>query len=57
VGARRTLAAATLANHPEAMTAWIADGHRMKPGNRMPSYRHLDGETVAAIATYLAGLE
>jgi cytochrome c oxidase subunit 2 len=36
VGSRRTLAAATLANHVDTMAAWIADAHRFKPGNRMP---------------------
>jgi cytochrome c oxidase subunit 2 len=57
LGARRTLAAGTLANRRETMAEWIADGHRVKPGNRMPSYGHLDAETVGALAAYLVGLK
>jgi cytochrome c oxidase subunit 2 len=57
LGARRTLAAGTLVNRPETMAAWIADGHRVKPGNRMPTYRHLDPELVDALAAYLVSLK
>jgi cytochrome c oxidase subunit 2 len=32
VGSRRTLAAATLANHVDTMAAWIADAHRFQAG-------------------------
>lgn len=57
VGGRRTLAAATIGNHRDAMAAWVTDGDLIKPGNRMPSYRHLDQESIAAIADYLVGLQ
>jgi cytochrome c oxidase subunit 2 len=56
VAGRRTLAAGTLANGAATMRAWIADGHVLKPGNLMPSYRHLDGQTLDALAAYLASL-
>jgi cytochrome c oxidase subunit 2 len=53
---RRTLAAGTLANDAATLRAWIADGHVLKPGNLMPSYRHLNGETLDALTAYLASL-
>ena len=57
VGSRRTLGAGTLSNHVEAMAAWIASGERIKPGNRMPSFAHLDRDTVGAVAAYMASLK
>jgi len=57
VGSRRTLGAGTLVNHVEAMAAWIAAGERIKPGNRMPSFAHLDRDTVGAVAAYMASLK
>lgn len=57
VGSRRTLAAATIPNHVEAMAAWISASDRLKPGNRMRSFAHLDQGTVTAIAAYLASLQ
>ncbi|MGH7367480.1 MAG: cytochrome c oxidase subunit II [Candidatus Rokuibacteriota bacterium] len=56
VGSRRTLAAATIPNHVEAMAAWISSSDQIKPGNRMRSFAHLDRDTVTAIAAYLASL-
>ncbi|MGH7400588.1 MAG: cytochrome c oxidase subunit II [Candidatus Rokuibacteriota bacterium] len=56
VGSRRTLAAATIPNHVEAMAAWISSSEQLKPGNRMRSFAHLDRDTVTAIAAYLASL-
>ena len=56
VGSRRTLAAGMLANDARTLRAWIAAGSVLKPGNRMPSYGHLDGATLDAMATYLASL-
>jgi cytochrome c oxidase subunit II len=56
VASRRTLAAGTLANDAATLRAWIADGHVLKPGNLMPSFRHLDGETLDALTAYLASL-
>jgi cytochrome c oxidase subunit II len=57
IGSRRTLAAGTLANHAGTMSAWISDGDRLKPGNRMPSFAHLDASTVAALTAYLTSLK
>jgi cytochrome c oxidase subunit II len=56
VASRRTLAAGTLANDAATLRAWIANGHVHKPGNLMPSFRHLDGETLDALTAYLASL-
>jgi cytochrome c oxidase subunit II len=56
VASRRTLAAGTLANDAAMLRAWIADSHIVKPGNLMPSYRRLDGDTLDALTAYLASL-
>ncbi|HKZ07106.1 MAG TPA: c-type cytochrome, partial [Methylomirabilota bacterium] len=56
VAGRRTLAAGSLHNDARALRAWIAAGSALKPGNRMPSYAHLDAVTLDAIAAYLATL-
>ena len=56
VGSRRTLAAATIPNHADTMAAWIASSNAVKPGNRMPSFAHLDPATVTDIAAYLVSL-
>lgn len=56
VGSRRTLAAGTVVNHVEALSAWVASGQQIKPGNRMPSFAHLDPDTVGAVAAYMASL-
>ena len=56
LASRRTLAAGMLANDARTLRAWIAAGSVLKPGNRMPSYAHLDGATLDAMATYLASL-
>ncbi len=53
---RRTLAAATLPNDPRALRAWLAAGSALKPGNRMPSYAHLDATALDALTVYLAAL-
>jgi cytochrome c oxidase subunit 2 len=56
VASRRTLAAGALGNDAQAMRAWLAGGSTVKPGNRMPSYRHLDGAALDAMSAYLSGL-
>ena len=56
LASRRTLAAGTLANDAATMRAWIAHGHAVKPGNLMPSYRHLDGATLDSLVAYLGSL-
>lgn len=57
VGARHSLAAATLPNTAEAISAWIVKNQHIKPDNLMPEYNFLDTEEVQAISIYLAGLE
>ncbi|CAG0945757.1 partial sulfur-oxidizing protein SoxX, partial [Gammaproteobacteria bacterium] len=57
VGSRVHLGAGTLPNGEEAMLHWITDVQAHKPGARMPSFGHLDRETLAAIAAYLAALK
>jgi cytochrome c oxidase subunit II len=57
VGSRRSLAAATLPNDVEAFARWIAENQHIKPDNLMPPYRNLAHDELAAIATYLDGLE
>jgi cytochrome c oxidase subunit 2 len=56
VASRRTLAAGSLPNDARALRAWLAAGSALKPGNRMPSYAHLDAEALDALTAYLAGL-
>ena len=57
VGGRLTIGAGLLDNTPAALAHWIAHNDAVKPGNRMPDYADLDGETRAALAAFLAGLE
>lgn len=56
LGGRRFLAAGTLKNDVGGLIAWIADSQGLKPGNPMPSFQQLDGETLHALALYLASL-
>jgi cytochrome c oxidase subunit 2 len=56
VGSRRTIAAGTLPNTREALSAWIMDAQAFKPGARMPANAlHLDD--LNALVTYLQGLK
>lgn len=57
VGGRLTIAAGTFDNTRENIAAWIARNDRMKPGNKMPEFPHLERETRLAIAAYLENLE
>src|SRR5690606_11495173 len=57
VGGRLTIGAGLLDNAEAALAAWIAHNEAIKPGNRMPDYADLDGESLAALAAFLAGLE
>ena len=57
VGSRRTLGAALLPMNRGALAGWIASSQHLKPGNLMPSFRHLTGEELRELAAYLAGLE
>ncbi len=56
VGARRTLAAGTLANTPEHMFRWIKDPQKLKPGTHMPASNLPDAD-LRAVAAYLDGLK
>jgi cytochrome c oxidase subunit II len=39
------------------LAGWIADAQHLKPGNGMPSFLTLEGETIRKIAAWLASLE
>jgi cytochrome c oxidase subunit II len=56
LASRRTVAAGTLANDARAIRAFVAAGHVIKPGMRMPSYAHLQTPTLDDLAAYLASL-
>ena len=57
VGSRRTLGAGVLPNNAGTMAGWISDSQAIKPGNRMPAYRGLDGQDLRAVSAYLEGLK
>lgn len=57
VGSRRTLGAGILPNERQALIRWIAATETVKPGSRMPSFGALRDAELAAIATWLMGLE
>jgi len=56
VASRAWIGAGTLANTPEQLVTWIAEGERVKPGRAMPSFGHLDRETLEALAAFLSEL-
>jgi cytochrome c oxidase subunit 2 len=56
VGARRSIAAGTLATTADALGDFIHDPAAIKPGVLMPSFRNMPPADRAAIATYLTGL-
>ena len=39
------------------LAGWIADVQDMKPGAQMPSYNHLSGPDLRAVAHYLESLK
>jgi cytochrome c oxidase subunit 2 len=53
---RSTLAAATLPNTPGALSGWILEPQRIKPGNLMPNIVLSAGE-LASVRTYLLSLQ
>lgn len=57
LASRATLAAGTLQNNPAQLRAWITDVQRFKPGARMPSYAHLDDESLDALVAWLGSLQ
>ncbi|QWT16671.1 cytochrome c oxidase subunit II [Sphingobium xenophagum] len=57
VGSRRTLGAGILPNNRGTLMGWIADNQSLKPGNRMPSYKQLSPEELAALGAYMESLK
>ena len=57
VGARATLGAGMWRMNVGTLAGWIADVQDMKPGAQMPSYNHLSGPDLRALAHYLASLK
>lgn len=57
LAARSTLGAHVLPNTPENRALFVADVERVKPGARMPSYRALPPDELAAITAYLGSLK
>ncbi|WP_427915103.1 cytochrome c oxidase subunit II [Ramlibacter sp. MMS24-I3-19] len=55
VASRQTLAAGTLPNTREALSQWIADPQKYKPGTNMPA-TPLSPQDLQAIVAYLGGL-
>lgn len=57
VAGRRTIAAGTLATTRPNLARWIGANQRIKPGNRMEDFSHLDASTLKDLANYLYGLK
>jgi cytochrome c oxidase subunit 2 len=57
VASRHTIAAGTLPATAPAFREWISSTRRIKPGAHMPAFSDLPGETLDALAAYLAQLE
>lgn len=57
VGGRLTIGAGILPQNVGTLGGWIANSQAIKPGNLMPKFDQLDGETLRAISAWLAGLE
>ncbi|MEZ5786043.1 MAG: cytochrome c oxidase subunit II [Xanthobacteraceae bacterium] len=57
VGGRLSLAAGTFTLNVGTLAGWIASAQHLKPENGMPSFDHLAGEELRAIAAYLESLK
>lgn len=57
VGSRKTIAAGLLDATAQNIALWLAHNNELKPGNRMPEYRHLNLGERLAIGDYLESLE
>jgi cytochrome c oxidase subunit 2 len=57
MGSRPSIGAGLLPNNRGNLVAWISAAQSLKPGNRMPSFHHLDGASLDALAVYLSGLQ
>jgi len=56
VGSRRSLAAGTLPNAPDALFRWLSNPERLKPGVHMPAFGMLPEDDLHALAAYLESL-
>ncbi|MGJ7043820.1 cytochrome c1, partial [Shinella sp. BE166] len=56
-GQRQTVGAGTLANTAQNVARFIRDPGAVKPGAKMPAFDMLPEKDIAAIATYLVGLQ
>lgn len=56
-GSRAYIGAGALTNTREHRIAWLVNGERVKPGRAMPSYPHLDRETLTALSDFLGSLQ
>ncbi|HTN62232.1 MAG TPA: cytochrome c oxidase subunit II [Devosia sp.] len=56
-GTRRTLAAATLPNSPDALATWLADPSAVKPGVHMPAFSMLPQAERDALVAFLMALK
>ncbi len=57
IGSRLYLGAGILKNDKDALSKWIAHTQKFKPGARMPSFRHIDDESMHALSSYLEQLK
>ncbi|MEL6565186.1 MAG: cytochrome c oxidase subunit II [Pseudomonadota bacterium] len=57
IGARAALGAGMWPMNVGNLAGWIADVQDMKPGANMPSYNHLSGPDLRAVAHYLDSLK
>lgn len=57
IGSRIQIGAGVLRNHEGTLAGWIADPHAVKPGVFMPAASGVDGESLRALAAYLAHLK
>ena len=57
VASRLYIGAGELPVQAESFGRWVADIQHIKPGARMPGFDHLDQDTLAALAAFLAGLK
>ena len=57
MGSRPSIGAGLLPNNRGNLVAWISAAQSLKPGNGMPSFHHLDGASLDALAAWLSGLQ
>jgi cytochrome c oxidase subunit II len=57
IGGRVAIGAGVLAMHRDTAARWVAEVQQLKPGARMPSYEHLDRDSLAALGSYLEALK